>query len=264
MRRELQPELNTSMRSILVDWIVEVHMNFRLLPATLYLAVNIIDRFLSRQRVQRNKLQLVGVTSLLIACKYEEIYPPEVRDCVYITDRAYTRQEVLDMEAEIVRVLGFRLTVPTGHPFLTRFFHICKATDTVKHLSSYYMERLLQEHSALQHKPSLLAATAIALALTNPDRTNYDATRHTQQQPVSLSLAALLTYSGYSLENIKEAAELFEARVGQQGASQGRRNLVAVRRKFDSARFFNVSRIFILPRVAHLSLPDRPAVDDAN
>ena len=253
------------MRSILVDWIVEVHTNFRLLPSTLYLCVNIIDRFLSLQNeVPRNKLQLVGVTSLLIACKYEEIYPPEVRDCVYITDRAYTRQEVLDMEAQIVRVLDFRLTVPTGHPFLTRFLHVCKATDTVKHLSSYYMERMLQEHNALQYKPSLLAATAIALALTNPDRINFDATQPISHNPAS-PLAALLAYSGYELENIREAAALFEARVGQQGGSQGRRNLVAVRRKFEAARFLHVSMDFTLPRVTHLTLPDRPpAGDDAN
>lgn len=181
-------ELNGMMRSILVDWIVEVHMKFRLLPETLYLCVNIIDRYLSCVPVQRNRLQLVGVTALLIACKYEEIYPPEVKDCVYITDRAYTRQEVLDMEAHIVKVLKFTLTVPTGHPFLQRFLHVTQATTVVRCLASYYLERMLQEHSALQFKPSVLAATAVALALSNPTRLDYEGL-NAPEQPTIVSSA---------------------------------------------------------------------------
>ena len=91
---ESQPHINERMRSILVDWLVEVHLKFKLVPETLYLTVNIIDRYLELNEVSRPKLQLVGVTSLLIASKYEEIYPPELRDLVYICDRAYTRSEV--------------------------------------------------------------------------------------------------------------------------------------------------------------------------
>ena len=91
---ENQPHINERMRSILIDWLVEVHLKFKLVPETLYLTTNLIDRYLERQEVSRPKLQLVGVTSLLIASKYEEIYPPELRDLVYICDRAYTRSEV--------------------------------------------------------------------------------------------------------------------------------------------------------------------------
>jgi hypothetical protein len=95
-----QPHINERMRSILVDWLVEVHLKFKLVPETLYLTVNIIDRYLERKEVSRPKLQLVGVTALLIASKYEEIYPPELRDLVYICDRAYTRTEVSEDIAE--------------------------------------------------------------------------------------------------------------------------------------------------------------------
>ena len=90
------------MREILVDWLVEVHLKFKLLPETLYLTVNIIDRFLEKQNVMRNKLQLVGVTAMLIASKYEEIYPPIVTDFVYITDNAYSKKEILEMEEQIL------------------------------------------------------------------------------------------------------------------------------------------------------------------
>ena len=91
---EDQQYINERMRSILVDWLVEVHLKFKLVPETLYLTVNIIDRYLSKTEVSRPKLQLVGVTALLIASKYEEIYPPELRDLVYICDRAYSKVEV--------------------------------------------------------------------------------------------------------------------------------------------------------------------------
>lgn len=83
------------MRAILVDWLIEVHYKFKLLPETLFLTTNLIDRYLERQPIHRTKLQLIGVTSMLIASKYEEIYAPEVKDFVYITDKAYLKEEIL-------------------------------------------------------------------------------------------------------------------------------------------------------------------------
>ena len=113
-----QNDINEKMRSILFDWLVEVHLKFRLKTETLYLTFNLIDRFLERVQVSRSKLQLVGVTCLLLASKYEEIYPPEVRDLVYVTDKAYTKQQILRMEGMVIRSLEFRLTVPTHYKFL--------------------------------------------------------------------------------------------------------------------------------------------------
>ena len=90
------------MRSILIDWLVEVHLKFKLVPESLYLTVNLIDRYLEREQVHRSRLQLVGVTAMLIACKYEEIYPPIVKDFVYITDNAYTKEEILEQERKML------------------------------------------------------------------------------------------------------------------------------------------------------------------
>ena len=77
----MQTDINPKMREILIDWLVEVHLKFKLHQETLFLTVNIIDRFLSLRPIQRNKLQLVGCTAMLIAAKYEEIYAPEVQVC---------------------------------------------------------------------------------------------------------------------------------------------------------------------------------------
>ena len=163
-----QDEINAMMRAILVDWLVEVHMKFKLVPETLYLSISIIDRYCSHVAVERRELQLVGVTALLLACKYEEIYPPEVRDCVYITDRAYTRQDVLDMEQTIVQALEFKLTVPTGYPFLVRYLRITKASALASAAANYYMEITLQHYEFVAYRPSLVASAAVCLALNNP------------------------------------------------------------------------------------------------
>jgi hypothetical protein len=117
------------MRAILVDWIIEVHLKFKLLPETLFLTVGLIDRFLELEQIKRSSLQLVGVTAMLIASKYEEIYAPEVRDFVYITDNAYSREQIFLMEQKILTVLDFSLTFPSPYRFLERFNKVANCTS---------------------------------------------------------------------------------------------------------------------------------------
>ena len=116
-----QNDVNEKMRGILVDWIIEVHLKFKLLPETLFLTVGLIDRYLEKTQIMRTKLQLVAVSAMLIASKYEEIYAPEVRDFVFITDNAYTREEILSMEMSILTTLQFNITSPSAFRFLERF-----------------------------------------------------------------------------------------------------------------------------------------------
>ena len=106
-QRYIKKKRDAELRSILIDWLVGVHMKFRLVPECLYLAVSIIDRFLANVPINKATLQLVGITSLFVASKYEEIYPPAVKDCVYVTDRAFTKQAILDMEIEILDELKY-------------------------------------------------------------------------------------------------------------------------------------------------------------
>merc|ERR1719159_1805584 len=108
------------MRAILIDWLVEVHMKYRLRHETLFLTVNIIDRYLAHVPVMRRRLQLVGVVAMFVAAKFEEIYPPKVQDFVYITDNAYTKDEVLATECQLLQALSFQLVVPTPSSFLDR------------------------------------------------------------------------------------------------------------------------------------------------
>lgn len=95
------------MRAILVDWLIDVNIKFKLMPDTLFLTVNLVDRFLSKEPIRRTKLQLLGVSALMISTKYEEIYPPTVKDLIYITDNAYLKQEIIQMESAILTILDF-------------------------------------------------------------------------------------------------------------------------------------------------------------
>ncbi|XP_071702817.1 G2/mitotic-specific cyclin-2-like [Rutidosis leptorrhynchoides] len=156
-----QNDITERMRSILVDWLIEVHYKFELMEETLYLTVNLIDRYLERTTIPRKKLQLVGVTSMLLACKYEEVSVPVVDDFITITDKAYTRAEVLDTEKEIVNTLQFNLSVPTQYVFVKRFLKAAEYNKELELLSFYLIDLCLVEYEMVKFPPSLLAAAAV-------------------------------------------------------------------------------------------------------
>ncbi|TYI24830.1 hypothetical protein ES332_A05G012200v1 [Gossypium tomentosum] len=168
---QLQRDITPSMRGILVDWLVE------LVPDTLYLTVSLIDRFLSHNFIEKQRLQLLGVACMLIASKYEEICAPRVEEFCFITDNTYTRREdflfvrkpqVLKMESKVLNLLYFQLSVPTTKTFL-RFILAAQASYKVpclelEFLAKYLAELTLLEYSFLKFLPSNIAASAVFLA----------------------------------------------------------------------------------------------------
>eukprot|EP00096_Caligus_rogercresseyi_P008166 TRINITY_DN2656_c0_g1_i1.p1 TRINITY_DN2656_c0_g1~~TRINITY_DN2656_c0_g1_i1.p1 ORF type:complete len:438 (+),score=128.34 TRINITY_DN2656_c0_g1_i1:638-1951(+) len=160
-----QPDITFAMRSILVDWLVEVAEEYNLCTETLYLSVNYIDRFLSYMSVQRAKLQLVGTACMFIAAKYEEIYPPEVNEFTYITDDTYSKKQVLRMEHLVLKVLGFDLTIPTAYFFVNQFGKLSQSGEEVIFLGQYLSElTLLDGERYLCYTPSIVGAAALTLA----------------------------------------------------------------------------------------------------
>lgn len=152
------------MRAILVDWLVEVHLKFKLVPETLYMTVNIIDRYLSKNAIQRQKLQLVGVSAMFIASKFEEIYAPEVKDFVFVCDKAYTKEEILHMESLILKQLNFDLTSTSAYRFSQRLVFLSEADKKIEYLTQYLLELSLVEYKMLKYSPSLLGASAVYIA----------------------------------------------------------------------------------------------------
>nr|XP_017245716.1 PREDICTED: G2/mitotic-specific cyclin-2-like [Daucus carota subsp. sativus] len=159
-----QLDINERMRRVLIDWLIEVHDKFSLRPETLYLTVNLMDRFLAVQQITRKKLQLVGVTAMLIASKYEEISAPSVEDLISITDRAFTRTEVLQMEILMVNKLQFDLSIPTVYVFVRRFLEAAKSGNEMERLAFYMIDLCLVEYQMLKFPPSMLAAAAVFTA----------------------------------------------------------------------------------------------------
>ncbi|MBN3277226.1 CCNA2 protein, partial [Polyodon spathula] len=185
-----QPDITNSMRAILVDWLVEVGEEYKLQNETLYLAVNYIDRFLSSMSVLRGKLQLVGTAAMLLASKFEEIYPPDVAEFVYITDDTYTKKQVLRMEHLILKVLSFDLAAPTINQFLTQYFLYRQANSKVESLSMFLGElSMVDSDPFLKYLPSITAAAAFVLA-------NFTITGATWPE-------SLVELTGYTLENLE-------------------------------------------------------------
>lgn len=161
---DIQSDIMWSMRSILMDWLVQVHARFNLLPETLFLTVNCIDRFLSVKVVSLSKLQLVGATAIFVAAKYEEINCPSVQEIVYMVDGGFTIEEVLKAERFMLSMLEFELGWPGPMSFLRR---ISKADDyciETRTLAKYFLEVTIMDERFVGSPPSFLAAGAHCLA----------------------------------------------------------------------------------------------------
>ena len=161
---EHQPDLEWKMRGILVDWLIEVHTRFRLLPETLFLAVNIIDRFLSAEVVALDRLQLVGITAMFIASKYEELLSPHVANFSHVADNTFSDKEILDAERHVLATLDYNMSYPNPMHFLRRISKADNYDIETRTLGKYLMEISLLDHRFMEYSQSHVAAAAMYLA----------------------------------------------------------------------------------------------------
>ncbi|CAB9507962.1 B-type cyclin [Seminavis robusta] len=170
-----QPKICAEMLSILIDWLISVHerksnksgLEGGYSPETIYLTSNILHRFLSSVDIEREELQLVGVTAFFIASKYEDIYPPSLKELCCLCDDFYTEQQLLDMEVVILKTLEYRVSAPTSLNFLERFLKASKADSEMKSVACYMLDGTLLSYELLQYRPSELAAAAVFIARSN-------------------------------------------------------------------------------------------------
>lgn len=158
---EAQPELSARARAVAVDWAVEVQMKFKLRTETLFLTVSLLDRFLALKRVKRKDLQLVVVSAMFIAAKFEEIDPPDVRDFVFITKQACGKEAILAMEVTMLTALEFCLCRPTAAHFLERYQCAGHCNETHCFLVQYVLEIGLADLQIARFSASQQAAAAI-------------------------------------------------------------------------------------------------------
>jgi cyclin A len=228
-----QTELSEKMRMILVDWLVEVHIKFKCRSETLFLAVDIVDRYLAVQRTTRSTLQLIGVTAMLLAAKYEDIWPPEVKDCVYISANTYSREDILKTERSICIALQFKLTLPNVQHFLCRLLDVIDATPVTRHLATYFAESSLLSYPLQQCRPSLVASACVMMANV------------TQSAPEPWS-NVLQHYSRHRTTEVTEAARRLLELLHSLTSSR----YTAVRRKYTNTKYGDVSSLPLPPMEA--------------
>eukprot|EP01105_Mastigella_eilhardi_P020960 TRINITY_DN5034_c0_g2_i1.p1 TRINITY_DN5034_c0_g2~~TRINITY_DN5034_c0_g2_i1.p1 ORF type:complete len:440 (+),score=122.91 TRINITY_DN5034_c0_g2_i1:161-1480(+) len=219
-----QRDINAKMRGILVDWMAAVHLTFKLLNETLFLSVLIVDKYLSRFEVQRQQLQLLGATAMLIASKVEEVSPVAVADLEYICDKACPAKEILVFEPKVLVGISWQLNTPSPLCFLRRFSKAARADSAMHTTSKYLIELSLLDHRLLEHLPSLVAAAAVYLTRRMYEvRPFWDGT--------------LQYYTQYTEDDVQPCARQLQAMFGAQGASQ----LGCLFQKYSSSRFYKVA-----------------------
>lgn len=159
-----QSAITEKMRGILLEWITDLHYKFKMFPQTLYIVAMIIDKYLSKREATKENLQLIGTAAFFIAAKYEETYQvPEVDDLVHFSAKAFSKEEIIEMEADIIKTLDFDLIFDTSYKFFEPLATISKMDPKNFHLAQYVLELAMLDTKFLTYKPSMLASSAIYL-----------------------------------------------------------------------------------------------------
>ncbi|KAI7814025.1 G2/mitotic-specific cyclin-B2 [Triplophysa rosa] len=233
-------DINGRMRALLVDWLIQVHSRFQLLQETLFMTVAILDRFLQVQPVTRKKLQLVGVTAMLVACKYEEMYVPMVGDFAYIADDAFTKAQIREMEMLILSELNFKLGRPLALHFLRRASKAGNA-DAEKHtLAKYFLELTLLDYDMVHYHPSETAAAALCLSQLVLDGQKWSPTQQHYSTYDEAHLKPIMQHIAKNVVNINE----------------GLTKHVTVKKKYSSSRLMKIS---LLPQLKSSLVKDLAA-----
>jgi hypothetical protein len=216
-----QSELKEVHRVTLFDWLVDIHMKFKMLPETYFLTINLVDRFLETSSVSKNKFQLVGISAMMIAGKYEEIYPPKLPQYCKVCAGAYTEEEIKSMEQLILDKLNWNLTVATAETFLARYLKISSADTKISLMSNFFVEVASMDLESYQHSPSIVASAAIMLSkslLNHTDVWDY----------------ACEYYTSYKKADLEECMLWLVEKVDDIDMDE---NCTALKRKYDSKKY---------------------------
>lgn len=222
---ERQVCLSRWMRALLIDWMVEVQESFELNHETLYLAVKLVDLYLTKMTVGKETLQLLGAASLFISSKFDERIPPMVEDFLYICDGAYTQRDLIRMEMNVLKVVNFDLGIPLSYRFLRRYARCAKVSMPTLTLARYILEYSLMDYSMITFSDSKMAAAALLLALLMKDLGGWTPT--------------LEYYSGYKLDDIRDICNLLNHCLHKKH----KESLMTVRNKYSHKIFFEVAKL---------------------
>ncbi|XP_061171406.1 G2/mitotic-specific cyclin-B3-like [Saccostrea echinata] len=224
MYMDTQPTLTTNMRAILVDWLVEVQENFELNHETLYLAVKLVDTYLSVRQVPKENLQLVGAVSLFVACKFDERCPPLIEDFLYICDDAYRRTEFLEMERSILKTVGFDIGMPLSYRFLRRYAKCARASMETLTMARFILEMSLMEYENIKYRESKMACACLLLAMKMKCAGEWSST--------------LEYYTGYTAEDLTCLVKDLNAMIASPP-----KMLTTIKSKYSHRVFYEVAKV---------------------
>jgi hypothetical protein len=159
-----QKDVSPRHRGMVVDWLMEVSMKCVLRSDTIFLAIQLLDRFMHVRLVPRAKLQLIGATALFVASKFEETYSLPAEELANLSDGDFKKAHLLDMERVMLHSLKWNLTVPTSLLFLRRWGKAAHSDMHQHTLCKFIVELALSEYSVVRYLPSVQAASAVYLS----------------------------------------------------------------------------------------------------
>ncbi|XP_048192731.1 G2/mitotic-specific cyclin-B3 [Perognathus longimembris pacificus] len=220
-----QTDLTSDMRALLVDWLVEVQINFEMSHETLYLAVKLVDHYLTTSLLKKENLQLLGSTAFFIAAKFEEPYPPSLKEFLYICEDLYQRNDMLTLEASILTNLDYDINIPIAYNFLRRYATCLQSSMTTLTLSRYICEITLQESYYIPERASKLAAGSFLLALC--------------MKNLGHLISSLERHSGYKVSDLRCLVKKLNVLVARQPCN----NFKTVYNKYCSQVYYEVAKI---------------------
>ncbi|CAG5132055.1 unnamed protein product, partial [Candidula unifasciata] len=158
------PGVTSRMRAVLMDWLMQVQLFEELTDETLHLCVAFIDTFLSLVDVKMSTLQLIGITCLFIASKFNERFAPKIESLCYLTQDTFVKEQVLHCERIVLQTLHFNLSRPVSVTFLDRYLQVHHNPTKVEYLARYLLDLHITSISLASSPPSLKASSALYLA----------------------------------------------------------------------------------------------------
>ena len=240
---EFQSDINSKMRAILIDWLIDVHLKFNFKQETLYIAIYIIDTYLSIEKIERSNFQLLGVASLFIACKQNEILFHKLNEYVYITDNAYTVEDIKNMENKILHILNFNILFPSS---LTFYEILCNRFNLYKdkkkfNFGQFLLESFSLDENSLKYSPSSIACAVGYIVMKYFKMENYKECYN----PKLFNIKPYDKFENYSKNNnysnfiIKECAK--DICFFMNELAKG--NLKSTIRKYSLEKYENVSNL---------------------
>ena len=239
---KIQPDINSKMRAILIDWLIDVHLKFNFKQETLYITIYIIDTYLSKEKIERCNFQLLGVTALSIACKQNEILFRKLNEYVYITDNAYTEQDIKDMEEKILKTLDFNILFPSSLTFFEILSNKLELNNDKFHFGEFLMESFYLDENCLKYSASTVACAVGYIVMKYFKKEKYKECYNPKIfniKPINELVEKYSRSSNYHIYIIKECAKDICNFMNELGKS----NLKSTIRKFSTDNFSNVTKL---------------------